>query len=212
MDKPQLNYNEYLRYTFAGGFGILTYLYLNPPILNTLFDEKGAIKDSLFLVLLSILLGSFLYTLHRAFLYPICLKVNYIFLRLSNIEETNIKWHKYVFTQEYIKKEDFRRWGQRDNPKSFAKNLIDWAAQVHFLYCCVWAILVSWIFTENITRENYLTKNWLYFTTAIFIISLRNHYRLLLYDIDVEKFDNKNSKTVEVKKVKTIELKVETED
>lgn len=207
MDKPQLNYNEYLRYTFAGGFGILTYLYLNPTILKTLFDEKGTIKDSLFLILLSLLLGSFLYAIHRALLYPICYKINLIFLRQCKKITSTLNWRKYIFTQEEVMNQDFRRWKQRSNPKSFATNLLDWSAQIHFLYCCVWAMSISFLFTEKMPADNFLTSNWLLFTIGLFIISLRNHYRSLLYDIEIINHDEKKS---EDNKVKTIELKVET--
>lgn len=208
MEKPQLNYNEYLRYTFAGGFGVLTYLYLNPTIRQTLFDENGTIKDSLFLVLLSLLLGSFLYAVHRAILYPICYKLNLIILRISGKTNNDLSWVKFIFTQDEVKRQDFRRWKQRANPKSFASNLLDWSAQIHFLYCCVWAMWLSFIFTENITTDNFLKKNWLLFTIILFVISLRNHYRSLLYDIDIVKHDQIENID---KKVKTIELKVETE-
>lgn len=76
MDKLQLNYNEYLRYTFVGGFGVLTFLYLNPTVLQSLYDEKGSIKDSLLIALVSIIHGSLIYAIHRAILYPICYKIN----------------------------------------------------------------------------------------------------------------------------------------
>lgn len=213
MEKPQLNYNEYLRYAFAGGFGVLTYLYLNPNIQKTLFNDKETIKDSLSLIVLSLLLGSFLYALHRAFLYPICLRINLVFLRLSNRLESNLNWWSFIFGQSVVKEQDFRRWKQRGNSKSFAKNLLDWSAQIHFLYCCVWAMVASWIFTINeIQNKNILTDNWLFFSLILFLISLRNHYRSLLYDMDIEKYDKDNQTNTENKKVKTIELKVETQD
>ena len=207
MDKPQLNYNEYLRYTFAGGFGVLTYLYLNPTVRQTLFDEKGTLKDSLFLILLSLLLGSFLYAVHRAFLYPICYKLNLIILRISGKIKTTTSWDSFILTQDEVKTQDFRRWKQRANPKSFASNLLDWSAQIHFLYCCVWAMWVSYLFTKELPTDNFLTKKWVFVTVMLFIISLRNHYRSLLYDLDIV---NHDEITKDDDKVKTIELKVET--
>lgn len=189
MDKPQLDYNEYLRYVFAGGFGILTYLYLNPFVLQTLFDEKGTLKDSLFLVLLSFILGAFLYAIHRAMLYPICYKLNLVILRLTGQLKSSLKWWDFILTQNEVKKQDFRRWKQKVDSKSLSKNLLNWFAQVHFLYCCVWAMLISWLCTENLENGNFLTENWQLITGVFFIISLRNHYRSLLYDLDIQNQD-----------------------
>ncbi len=99
MDKPQLNYNEYLRYTFAGGFGMLCYFFLQPNVYNGLFNKDGDFKDSLFLVFVALILGSFLYAVHRAILYPICLRINCVILILNKKQKiiAEIKWWAVIF-------------------------------------------------------------------------------------------------------------------
>ena len=73
-------------------------------------------------------------------------------------------------------------------------------------------MFTSWIITVNMPTDNFLNRNWIYFIIGLFCISVRNHYRSLLYDLEIETFDNLNTKSVVKAKVKTIELKVETEE
>lgn len=110
--------------------------------------------------------------------------------------------------------QDFRRWKQRDNPKSYAKHLLDWSAQIHFLYCCVWAMLFSWAFTinEKSSSNDLLRSWWPVISIVVLGISIRNHYRSLLYDLELANQDKLNSADKPGDKVKTIELKVETKN
>jgi hypothetical protein len=186
MEKPTFNYNEYLRYVFAGGFGMLCYFFLQPNVYNSLFTKEGDFKDALFLVFAAMVIGSFLYGVHRAILYPICLRINYVILILYKKVKTRKKWWAVITGQQIMLDEDFRRWNQRDNPSSFARHLIDWSAQIHFLYCCVWAMIAARIFSfQHITPANFLKEYWWYFATALFMVALRSHYRSLLYDLAV---------------------------
>lgn len=189
MENPKLNYNEYLKYTFAGGIEVLVYLLLNPEIKFKLIEGDSSIKNSLFIILISLLLGSFLYSVHRAILYPICLKINYIILRLSKRIKPKSNWINFVFSQEYVKKHDFRRWKERQNTKSFSNNLVDWHSQIHFLYCAVWAISFSIILSLKNTIDFFILQNWFILTSILLLIAFRSHYRSLLYDIDVAKND-----------------------
>jgi hypothetical protein len=189
MNKPQLNYNEYLRYTFSGGIGVISYLYLNPNCFDNLFDSAG-IKDSLFLILLSLVLGSLVYAIHRAILFPICSKV--VLLILSAYRHVNFdKGLLWPFTSSKLEIEmSFRRWHQRDNPKSFSKNLLDWSAQIHFLYCSVWVLLVAKVLSPN-TENTTIT----FFTIGcLFLITIINHYSSFLFDIKLEDKDKEYGK------------------
>jgi len=187
MEKPKLNYNEYLKYTFAGGIGVLIYIYLNPELI----ERNSSIKDSLVIILISLLFGSFIYSVHRAILYPICLKINYIILRLSKKVKPKNNWKNFIFSQDYVKTQDFRRWKERQNSKSFSNNLVDWHSQIHFLYCSVWAITFSIILSSKIAPDHLNLKNWFIPTAILLLIAFRNHYRSMLYDIDIEENDEK---------------------
>lgn len=214
MDKPQLNYNEYLRYIFAGGFGMLCYFFLQPAVYRGIFNKDGDFKDSLFLVLVAMILGSFLYAVHRAALYPICLRINCIFLTLAKKFTINaeLNWWNILTGQKLFIQEDFRRWNQRDNPKSFAKHLLDWSAQIHFLYCCVWAMIAAKVFAfQKVDTTNCLVNSWYYIAAGLFLISLRNHYRSLLYDLSISKKDS-TLKNQDAKSSKKIDIKIETEE
>lgn len=182
MEKTQLKYNEYLRYTFAGGIGVISYFYLNPCFFETLFKSEG-IKNSLFLVLLSLVFGSLVYSIHRAIMYPICYKLNLLILSLFN----RVKYDKYLwypFISSKLEMDmDFRRWKQRQNEKSFSNNLLDWSAQIHFLYCTVWVLLTAKLLSDNSTNKIY----WL--IGFLFLISLINHYKSLIYDINLSDKD-----------------------
>ncbi len=205
MDKPQLNYNEYLRYTFAGGIGILSFLYLNPLYFNHLFKSEG-IKDSLFLVLASLITGSFLYAFHRAIIYPIIYKINLLFLLIFAEQKFKPKLLIGIilpFTStEFERDLDFRRWKQRQNPKSFAKDLLDWSAQIHFLYCSVIAIFIVKLFSINSNKETIeyiydngksifvyknILRNW--HLLVLLIVAMMNHIRSLKYDLELAKRD-----------------------
>jgi hypothetical protein len=189
MDKPQLNYNEYLRYAFSGGIGVCAYLFLNPTLFDSLFKSEG-IKDSLFLILISLVIGSFVYAIHRAILYPICLKINFLILSLFG----HLKFDKGFLNPFTVSKTeiemDFRRWFEREKPKSFSKNLLDWFAQIHFLYCSTWVLLTTILLKNEIT-QNYILNKWS--ISIVMLISLISHYRSLKYDLKIEEMDKKNN-------------------
>jgi hypothetical protein len=201
MDKPQLNYNEYLRYTFAGGVGILSFLYLNPKYFDNLFQSEG-IKDSLFLILSALIIGSFIYAFHRAIIYPIIYKINLFILTIFRQLNFDLGLLQPFTSSKLERDMDFRRWKQRQNPKSFAKELLDWSAQIHFLYCCVIAIFIVKLFStqsNNVTISYVFDKgqaplvyknilrNW--HLVALLIVAMINHIRSLVYDIELSQRD-----------------------
>jgi hypothetical protein len=196
MDKLQLNYNEYLRYVFAGGFAIMCFVFLNFEKLTPFFQEKELDSYAFSILILCVLLGSFLYSIHRAIFYPIlCLKVNLIFLKLFRKIKKPPKWSELLLENEFIINEDFRRWHRRKNENSFSKNMLDWYSQIHYLYCCSWAMFLTGFFSlEQIKAPNILREYWWLFSFILYIFSLRSHYRSFLFDFKIDKKDRKYNK------------------
>jgi hypothetical protein len=129
----ELDLNQLLRYGFAGVIFIfvLALEYKEPRCLLLDKDMSGTLAIVLSATALTV--GCVIYTLHRAILFLLFLYLlPRLFDRGSVIKLDIDRW------KHSIKKTNTQG-GEVLQPK-----MDEWAAQVHFLYCIGWAILLAW--------------------------------------------------------------------
>ena len=78
------------------------------------------------LAVIALVAGSAIYMCHRAFIYPIIFCFG----------------HFCVFGHFDINQTDLRRWNNIRN-NGFAKDMRQWASEVHALYCAGWALALA---------------------------------------------------------------------
>lgn len=185
---PKLNYNEYLKYVLSGGVGIISYYFLSPSNAQYFFQENELMKNSITSILFSLIIGSFIYGIHRSILYPVIYKIILILLIVFKKITTRVSCLQLITTFKEEKKQDFRRWKQRKKDLSISHDLIDWAAQIHFLYCCVWAMLGAFLFAYPGIYKT-IESNWIIFTILLFFVAGFSHFRFLVYDVSVKDYE-----------------------
>lgn len=139
-----LTLDELLRYVFAGGIALLT-LYFSH---RGAFENRGsgnAFFDTSVLGAVALIVGSLIYSLHRALLYPLVYRVLTWLLyvrKKKRSERHGLKCCPYTPTELEFNL-DIEGWKRNQNEKSMQKNLNSWATQVHFLFCSTWAVVVG---------------------------------------------------------------------
>ena len=123
----KLNVNELLKYGFSGVLFFLAPLISfkqGLPLIKALPSNLLGLSAVLGVVLV---IGSAIYALHRAILFPLFYKIGWIVV--------------YGRKQAYILKLDFKRWSRYMDSRSLQKNSREWASQIHFLYCSTCAVV-----------------------------------------------------------------------
>ena len=132
----ELGFQELLRYAFSGGISIASLLLTYPKITCLVGHIEGTREVTLILGAI-LLMGTLIYNLHRALLFPILFRViAWIMLR------EKFKWSLLIpyWPSEAEIELDRWRWGLSDKARG---PWDEWGAQVHFLYCAAWAILLT---------------------------------------------------------------------
>lgn len=170
MEKINLNLDQLLRYYFAGAIGVIAWCFLSSKL------ELCRIENYSFMFLiLPLLIGSIVYSVHRALIYPILYLILFLLIRLFIKDKGDI--------QDAVCKRDFRRWEQKKNPNSYQHDLMEWASQVHFIYCSSWAVLCSLIISHYSFQCN--NSFWVIFKivlTVLFVAGVIHHIRFIIYD------------------------------
>ena len=149
MDKLNFDINQFLRFLLAGGWAIACYLFINP----TEF-KKGIEGNGITSIIFALIIGSIIYIIHRALIYPNIYKLICFILWICRI----IKKWDWGFVILFIPspreiRHNFRRWSERKKENSFSsKHIIEWGSQVHFLYCSAFACLASILISKGIVR------------------------------------------------------------
>ncbi len=144
-----------LRYALGGGVYLLALAALGakagvvtwtstksePTSTERLVSAFGTIGGATALFALALLLGTILYTVHRALPYPAVLRLLAVVL-----DKESRTWGAFnLFVEVPFERRLHRRQWQRRGTEHFAAEpLSEWGAQVHFLYCAGWAILGAW--------------------------------------------------------------------
>jgi hypothetical protein len=179
----EFNLYELLRYCFAGIFFlIILFLSFKAPEIQDqksmilgLYDGNQAVLAAAIL-LLSLSIGGLIYSLHRAVPFAI---IDWLFFRY--------KRKKKRADQCLI------RWKNLNSKKALQHRMIEWASQIHFLYCVSWAgffaFLVGIFGRLQTTRFTYPL---LIVSIFILLITLFYHCKYHEYENRVFKEDIKN--------------------
>ena len=159
-----LKLNELLRYAFPGVIAVLVLFATRPDALG-LLSAYSKFTQAAILGGFILIVGSTIYSLHRALTYPLIYRFILIFFSLSRI---------YPFDRDLLvpfkpcKLEldlTFERWRREQNQTSFQGKMREWGSEVHFLYCTTWAILITLKLghaISNRTNENaFQILTWL---------------------------------------------------
>jgi hypothetical protein len=184
VEKLNFDINQLLRFLLAGGWTVICYFFTNPIAYKNLQNDK-----TLDLILISLVLGSIVFIIHRAIVYPFLFRL----ICIGLIPFKKMKWKLSLLipffpTKDEIKV-DFHRWAlRRDTKKSLSKNITDWGSQIHFLYCCAIGSLLTIIFSKLVGgyEQQKLRYMWWAFGLLLFC-GFINHIRALLYDIELRK-------------------------
>ncbi len=180
-NKLHLDLNQFLRFLLAGGWALGCFLFINPHQFENLFKEH-----TIDLILIAMVFGSIVYVVHRAVLYPNLHKVICIILSIFKKMKWDSGYLMPFFPSKTEMELDLMRWALRKNEKSISKNITDWAAQVHFLYCSAFASLFTVIISyqmEDPNVQRLLFVRCLFWLLLVF--GLINDIRLVLYDLKV---------------------------
>ncbi len=167
MDK--LNINELLRYGFSGALLFLASLISFKQAISLIKVLPSNLFGASAVLGVVLVIGSIIYAIHRAILYPLLYKVGCIVV--------------YGKKQADILNLDSKRWARYKDPESLQNNFREWASQIHFLYCSTWAIVLAQLIGHwsKWDRTNLYWLIWLV-AIALGVAALVHHRRYLKYE------------------------------
>jgi len=146
----QLKLEELLRYSFAGAIGLFA-LVLCFGGLAALATTEPEITQASILDGVALALGALIYTAHRAVVYPLIYRLILVVLGLCSVYRFD-KFLLVPFVPRPLEvRLDFLRWKRAKDENYAQPRLAEWGAQVHFLYCSSWAVLLALEFGKHIT-------------------------------------------------------------
>ncbi len=154
----KLKLNDLLRYAFSGGVDLLTLVFIYPSAF-CFFKSNDKVVDITLLNIVALIVGSLIYSLHRAVIFPICYRIVLIILCTSLFKKYKFEWEMLILwvpTRLELRL-DTERWQRRKNEKSLQAELTEWGSQIHFLYTTSWAIFGAIIIGNYLPEET--TKN-----------------------------------------------------
>jgi hypothetical protein len=177
----ELKFNEVLRYAFSGGIGLATFLVL-PPAIAAHVSKLEAIKVATLIGGIVLVIGVFVYNVHRALIFPLLFRTALLLvLRETDPERKKAEGLKFWCPYRPTAAEtslDLWRWNQEQTKKHWD----EWGAQVHFLYCSVWAILGALVLALLAGSRWGKLQYWipaLCFAVLTLVAALVHHLRLL---------------------------------
>jgi len=138
----QLKLEELLRYGVAGAVGLLAFVLCFSGWVD-LAKTVPAVTQASVLVGVAFALGTLLYAIHRAFLYPLIYRL--VLGVLVAFQVYNFDKRLLVpFLPSLLEvRVDLLRWKRAKDEDYAQPRLAEWGAQVHFLYCSSWAVLLA---------------------------------------------------------------------
>jgi hypothetical protein len=174
----RFNLDQLLRHAFAGAGFLITVLVAYPQLRSTYsgLDSSLLIATSGGAILL---FGSLIYVLHRT-----------ILLRLSYSMLIRMVWKNEHRSQIDL---DLGRFRRGKNPKSLQGEMVEWASQVHFLYCIAWAVIFGLL--SGLPLFGHLGPRFGYrlatFTGVMLSAALYHNRRYLSYERETERRESK---------------------
>lgn len=176
----ELGLLELLRYALSGGIGVAVLL-LTYPAAACSVEKLDATKEATLILGSVLLIGTLIYNLHRALLFPFFLRTVGFLVRWP------FSWKLWVmFWQPSESELALDRWRWK-HPERKRKRWDEWGAQTHSLYCAAWAIaaalVLGWYFWRCPDHRALLVFGILAVVTLA--AGVVNNYRLL-YSITAE--------------------------
>src|SRR5688572_13153321 len=125
----KFSFGDLLRYGFSGGAFLLA-MQLSRVGFDSVTSPGFEVKEGAAILLVSVLIGSFIYSLHRALFHrPINHLCNWILDRtFAGTKLANAK----TYLEDTFRR-DYARWIRRCNHPTFHQSMDKWASQIHFL-------------------------------------------------------------------------------
>jgi hypothetical protein len=156
-----MSWSDLVRNAIAGAIAILAFAGMQHD-----FASLGAAlneKSGLLFVGISLAIGTVIYSVHRALLYPLIVQLGgymfhaYSYLMGEMINNVTIqdpplaqllrvmptRWNYDNLPPLNSVDDDLKRWARSLHKKSVQKCLSGWADQVHLLFCTTWAVLLA---------------------------------------------------------------------
>lgn len=137
----QFKLEELLRYGFAGAVGLTTLL-LAFSGLSAYAANVPAVTQTSVLVAAAFSLGTLVYAVHRAFLYPLIYRIVLVLLAICGVYRFDKRFFLLLSPVPLEVQLDFLRWKRTKEDDYAQPRLGEWGAQVHFLYCSSWAVIL----------------------------------------------------------------------
>jgi hypothetical protein len=177
---------EYLRYALAGAIFLASMFLSYCESLRILERIPKDFAGASTTVGAALTVGALIYTLHRAIPYPIlyCLLVKVLSSETRGKKSNPSCWCG-------IMQRDFERWRRLNNPHSLQKRMVEWADQVHFLYCATWAQLLAQLAGSlpKWTPSTYHLPAW-YLIVLSAVAAVVHHVRFLKYDFRIARIEH----------------------
>ena len=138
----QLKLEELLRYGFAGAIGLLAFVLCFCGWVD-LAKSVPAITQGSVLVGVALAIGTLLYAIHRAFLYQIIYRLVLGVLVAFRVNYFDKRLFLLFVPSPLEVRLDFLRWKRAKDQDYAQPRLAEWGAQIHFLYCSSWAVLLA---------------------------------------------------------------------
>ncbi len=177
-----LRIEELLRYAFSGALFFLALTLTHKPGWEKVSEARG-LGDATIIVGIVMVAGTLIYTSHRALAYPLLLFPLALsaasLLRYVPFEAA--MWIPLKPSQFETALDVWRYRLRRSNESLFAM-MADWGAQVHFLYCAGWAILLARLYGSVLAVPASPLAERVALRTAVFLFvaGVVHHVRLIV--------------------------------
>lgn len=140
MDEVRNELTAFLRFGCGGGIFILSFLLVSQPIDQIWLKVDAGLVAALISV--AVVLGAFLYTFHRALVYPVMLHLFHRRLAESDDDELKAKgcFYRISDLEAELNQE---RWKRRQKCAQFQRSLDVWGSESHFLYVASLAMVFA---------------------------------------------------------------------
>jgi len=148
-----LSLEELLRWVVAGVLAIISWVAVYYPKPVHGFVALMQIERLLFMLTTGVVLGSLIYAVHRSLVHPLTIALLTQILRKTGHVQYECKELLPFWVSKY--EQEFQgRWWQRKHGLATGP-LREWAAQIHFLYCAAWALLLIRLFGSHFMLALY---------------------------------------------------------
>jgi hypothetical protein len=138
--------NQYLRYGLSGTVFLLTLIFIHLQTaycfslsIYSKFTQASIVAG----LILLLLIGISIYTIHRSIIYPLIYR--YLLIKVHGFKRNSLSFCPFKFSPGEIELDvkRLKRRCEENNPYTVGLN--EWFSRIHFLYCSGWAIIIGLI-------------------------------------------------------------------